>query len=157
MKLARDCTYPADYAAQVDGDPCCQWIGPNGAGHFVKTVHNGIEYADMQLIGEAYFLMKNVLGLTNKEMQAVFKEWNEGELESYLIEITAEILGKIDEDTGEPLLELVKDAAGQKGTGKWTSQEALDLGVSAPTIVEAVMTTLYQGLRSSGRLLRACS
>ena len=132
-------------AAQVDGDPCCQWIGPNGAGHFVKTVHNGIEYADMQLIGEAYFLMKNVLGLTNKEMQAVFKEWNEGELESYLIEITAEILGKIDEDTGEPLLELVKDAAGQKGTGKWTSQEALDLGVSAPTIVEAVMARIISG------------
>src|SRR5690554_3816632 len=132
-------------AAQVDGQPCCQWIGPEGAGHFVKTVHNGIEYADMQLIGEAYFLMKNVLGLSHKEMQAVFQDWNTGELESYLIEITADILGKIDEDTGTPLVELICDEAGQKGTGKWTSQVALDLGVAAPTIVEAVMARILSG------------
>ncbi|NLM39830.1 MAG: NADP-dependent phosphogluconate dehydrogenase [Firmicutes bacterium] len=139
-------------AAHVGGEPCCQWIGPDGAGHFVKTVHNGIEYADMQLIGEAYFLMKNVLGLTNQEMKSVFEEWNAGELESYLIEITGEILGKIDEDTGEPLLELIKDAAGQKGTGKWTSQEALDLGVPAPTVVEAVMARIVSGAEEQRKI-----
>lgn len=134
-------------AAQVEGDPCCEWIGPQGAGHFVKMVHNGIEYADMQLIGEAYFLMKHALGLAPKEMQAVFQEWNRGELESYLIEITASIMGKVDADTGTPLVELICDAAGQKGTGKWTSQVALDLGVSAPTIVEAVMARIISGAR----------
>jgi 6-phosphogluconate dehydrogenase len=134
-------------AAQVEGDPCCEWIGPEGAGHFVKMVHNGIEYADMQLIGEAYFLMKHALGLAPKEMQAVFQEWNRGELESYLIEITASIMGKVDADTGTPLVELICDAAGQKGTGKWTSQVALDLGVSAPTIVEAVMARIISGAR----------
>jgi len=134
-------------AAQVEGDPCCEWIGPEGAGHFVKMVHNGIEYADMQLIGEAYFLMKHALGLAPKEMQAVFQEWNRGELESYLIEITASIMGKVDADTGMPLVELICDAAGQKGTGKWTSQVALDLGVSAPTIVEAVMARIISGAR----------
>ena len=106
----------------------------------------------MQLIGEAYFLMKNVLGLTNQEMKSVFEEWNAGELESYLIEITGEILGKIDEDTGEPLLELIKDAAGQKGTGKWTSQEALDLGVPAPTVVEAVMARIVSGAEEQRKI-----
>ena len=133
-------------AAQVEGDPCCEWIGPEGAGHFVKMVHNGIEYADMQLIGEAYFLMKHALGLAPKEMQAVFQEWNRGELESYLIEITASIMGKVD-GYGTPLVELICDAAGQKGTGKWTSQVALTWGVSAPTIVEAVMARIISGAR----------
>ena len=132
-------------AAQVDGDPCCEWIGPDGAGHFVKMVHNGIEYADMQLIGEAYFLLKNVLKLTHREMQLVFEEWNRGELESYLIEITSRILSKVDAETDTPLVELICDAAGQKGTGKWTSQAALDLGVAAPTIVEAVMARIISG------------
>jgi len=135
-------------AAHVDGDPCCEWIGPDGAGHFVKMVHNGIEYADMQLIAEAYFLMKNLLGMTAKEMQAVFAEWNQGELESYLIEITERILGKLDAETGKPLVELISDAAGQKGTGKWTSQVALDLGVAAPTIAEAVSARIISGAHS---------
>lgn len=132
-------------AAQVDGEPCCEWIGPDGSGHYVKMVHNGIEYADMQLIGEAYFLMKHLLGFSAKQMQEVFVDWNQGELDSYLIEITAHILGKIDRDTHEPLLELVGDAAGQKGTGKWTSQEALDLGVAAPTIAEGVFARIISG------------
>ncbi len=132
-------------AAQVEGEPCCEWVGPDGAGHFVKMVHNGIEYADMQLIAEAYFLMKHALGLSPREMQAVFEEWNTGELESYLIEITGRILGKVDAETGQPLVELICDAAGQKGTGRWTSQVALDLGVSAPTIGEAVMARIISG------------
>ena len=132
-------------AAQVDGEPCCQWIGSDGSGHYVKMVHNGIEYADMQLIGEAYFLMKHLLGFNARQMQEVFVDWNQGELNSYLIEITAHILGKIDHATGEPLLELVADVAGQKGTGKWTSQEALDLGVAAPTIAEGVFARIISG------------
>lgn len=132
-------------AAHVDGSPCCQWIGPDGSGHYVKMVHNGIEYADMQMIGEAYFLMKNALGMSALEMQETFSCWNKGELDSYLIEITAHILGKIDEDTGQPLLELIQDVAGQKGTGKWTSQESLDLGVAAPTIAEAVFARIISG------------
>ncbi|NMA62153.1 MAG: NADP-dependent phosphogluconate dehydrogenase [Firmicutes bacterium] len=132
-------------AAQVDGEPCCEWIGSDGSGHYVKMVHNGIEYADMQLIGEAYFLMKHLLGFNAEEMQEVFEEWNQGELDSYLIEITGHILGKVDQDTGQPLLELVGDGAGQKGTGKWTSQEALDLGVAAPTIAEGVFARIISG------------
>lgn len=132
-------------AAQVEGEPCCEWIGSDGSGHYVKMVHNGIEYADMQLISEAYFLMKHLLGLETPELQLIFKEWNQGELDSYLIEITADILGKIDYDTGEPLLELIGDGAGQKGTGKWTSQEALNLGVAAPTIAEGVFARIISG------------
>ncbi|HQE06129.1 MAG TPA: NADP-dependent phosphogluconate dehydrogenase [Tepidanaerobacteraceae bacterium] len=127
--------------------PCCDYIGPDGAGHFVKMTHNGIEYGDMQLISEAYFLMKNLLGMSALEMQEVFAEWNKGELNSYLIEITADILGKVDEETGEPLVDLILDKAGQKGTGKWTSQEALDLGTPAPTIAEAVFARYMSAIK----------
>jgi len=125
-------------AAQVDGEPCCAYIGADGAGHYVKMVHNGIEYGDMQLIAEAYFIMKHALNLSARELYDVFAEWNEGELNSYLIEITRDILARKDEETGEPLVEMILDKAGQKGTGKWTSQSALDLGIAAPTIAEAV-------------------
>ncbi|MCB0744673.1 MAG: decarboxylating NADP(+)-dependent phosphogluconate dehydrogenase, partial [Ignavibacteriae bacterium] len=120
-----------------DGSPCCDWVGENGAGHFVKMVHNGIEYGDMQLITEAYQIMKELLGMTSDEMHEVFKEWNEGELDSYLIEITRDILAYKDED-GEPLVEKILDTAGQKGTGKWTGIAALDLGVPLTLIGEAV-------------------
>lgn len=126
-------------AAKVDGDiPCCDWIGPDGSGHFVKMVHNGIEYGDMQLVCEAYHLMSRGLGMTPTEMHKVFTAWNQSELDSYLIEITAEILKKTDEQTGLPVIDLILDAAGQKGTGKWTSQAGLDLGVAIPQIAEAV-------------------
>ncbi|MBP2627034.1 MAG: 6-phosphogluconate dehydrogenase, decarboxylating [Firmicutes bacterium] len=125
-------------AAQVGGQPCCSYVGPDGAGHYVKMVHNGIEYGDMQLISEAYYIMKNVLGLSAEELHTVFSEWNQGELDSYLIEITRDIFTKQDEITGKPLVEVILDKAGQKGTGTWTSQSALDLGVATPTITEAV-------------------
>ena len=120
-----------------DGSPCCDWVGSDGAGHFVKMVHNGIEYGDMQLISEAYFLMKNLLGMGADEMHEVFKEWNKGELDSYLIEITRDILAYKDED-GEPLVEKILDTAGQKGTGKWTAVSALDLGIPLTLIGESV-------------------
>jgi len=125
-------------AAQVSDQPCCSYVGPDGAGHYVKMVHNGIEYGDMQLISEAYYIMKTVLGLSAEELHAVFSQWNQGELDSYLIEITRDIFTKQDEITGQPLVDVVLDKAGQKGTGKWTSQSALDLGVPTPTITEAV-------------------
>ena len=126
-------------AKAEDGTPCVTYIGPNGAGHYVKMVHNGIEYGDMQLIAESYDLMKNILGLSVDEMADIFKEWNEGELDSYLIEITADILTrKDDEGTGQPIVDVILDAAGNKGTGKWTSQSALDLGVPLPLITESV-------------------
>jgi len=126
-------------SAKVEGNvPCCEWIGNDGAGHFVKMVHNGIEYGDMQMISEAYWIMKNALDMTPDEMQPVFQEWNRSELDSYLIEITADIMGKKDDETGKPMLDVIMDKAGQKGTGRWTSQEALNLGVPAPTVVEAV-------------------
>jgi len=125
-------------AAKVeDGTPCCDWVGTDGAGHFVKMVHNGIEYGDMQLICEAYFLMKKVLGMTPDEMHEVFAEWNKGELNSYLIEITANILAYKDED-GQPLVEKILDTAGQKGTGKWTVIESLNQGIPLTLIAEAV-------------------
>jgi 6-phosphogluconate dehydrogenase len=127
-------------AAKVDDGPCVTYIGPGGAGHFVKMVHNGIEYGDMQLIAEAYDLMRRVLGMSADEMADVFDEWNEGELESYLIEITAKILRVRDAETGQPLVDLVLDKAGQKGTGKWASELALELGVPIPTIDAAVDT-----------------
>ncbi|MCX7783306.1 MAG: NADP-dependent phosphogluconate dehydrogenase, partial [Meiothermus sp.] len=112
-------------AAKVaDGTPCCDWVGPDGAGHFVKMVHNGIEYGDMQMIAEAYSLLRQVAGLSNAECAQVFAEWNQGELDSYLIEITADILTKKDEETGKDLVVVILDAAGQKGTGKWTSVTA---------------------------------
>ncbi len=134
-------------AAKVDGAPCCEWIGSDGAGHYVKMVHNGIEYGDIQMICEAYFLMKTVLGMTPEEMHEVFKRWNEGELNSYLIEITRDILAKKDEETGRPLVEMILDTAGQKGTGKWTSQSALDLGAPASTIAEAVFARCMSALK----------
>lgn len=126
-------------AKAEDGAPCVTYIGPNGAGHYVKMVHNGIEYGDMQLIAESYDLMKNILNLSVEEMADIFKEWNQGELDSYLIEITAYILTrKDDEGTGKPVVDVILDAAGNKGTGKWTSQSALDLGVPLPLITESV-------------------
>ncbi|HVF49110.1 MAG TPA: NADP-dependent phosphogluconate dehydrogenase [Pyrinomonadaceae bacterium] len=126
-------------AAKVDDGPCVTYIGPGGAGHYVKMVHNGIEYGDMQLIAEAYDLMRRVLRLEVSEMADIFDEWNRGDLESYLIEITAKILRVKDEETGQPLVNLVLDKAGQKGTGKWTSEVALDLGVVIPTIDAAIV------------------
>jgi 6-phosphogluconate dehydrogenase len=118
--------------------PCCNWVGPGGAGHYVKTVHNGIEYGDMQLICEAYSLMKDVLGLSNEKLYEVFAGWNAGELDSYLIEITRDIFSVVDPETGHPLVDLILDKAGQKGTGKWTGQHALDLGIPTTLITEAV-------------------
>lgn len=125
--------------AQEDGAPCVTYIGPNGAGHYVKMVHNGIEYGDMQLIAESYDLLKNILGLSVDELAEVFDKWNQGELDSYLIDITADILTrKDDEGTGKAIVDVIKDAAGNKGTGKWTSQSSLDLGVPLPLITESV-------------------
>ncbi|WP_047154343.1 NADP-dependent phosphogluconate dehydrogenase [Aneurinibacillus tyrosinisolvens] len=134
-------------SAKVNGDPCCTYIGPNGAGHYVKMVHNGIEYGDMQLISEAYFIMKHVLGLDAGELHEVFAEWNKGELDSYLIEITADIFTKVDEETGKPLVDVILDTAGQKGTGKWTSQSALDLGVPLPIITESVFARFISAMK----------
>ena len=134
-------------AAQVDGQPCCAYIGADGAGHFVKMVHNGIEYGDMQLICEAYYLMANALGLRAADLHAVFAEWNKGDLNSYLVEITSEIFERIDDETGKPLVELILDKAGQKGTGAWTSKAALDLGIPAPTIAEAVFARCISALK----------
>ncbi|MBP5510295.1 MAG: decarboxylating NADP(+)-dependent phosphogluconate dehydrogenase [Kiritimatiellae bacterium] len=126
-------------AAKVDdGSPCCAWIGNDGAGHFVKMVHNGIEYGDMQLMCEAYDLMARGLGLSAKEMHKVFAKWNKGELDSYLVEISSDILSQNDPETGKPMVDVILDTAGQKGTGKWTSQAGLDLGVAIPQIAEAV-------------------
>jgi len=131
-----------------DGTVCCEWVGNGGAGHFVKMVHNGIEYGDMQMICEAYFLMERLLGMTADEMAAVFAEWNRGELASYLISITAEILAKKDPETGKPLVGVILDTAEQKGTGKWTSAVALDLGIPAQTIAEAVFARMLSALKS---------
>ncbi|MGM0889164.1 MAG: NADP-dependent phosphogluconate dehydrogenase [Bacillota bacterium] len=136
-----------EISAKVEGDSCCTYIGPNGAGHYVKMVHNGIEYGDMQLISEAYFIMKQVLGLSAQELHEVFAEWNKGELDSYLIEITADIFTKVDKETGKPLVDLILDTAGQKGTGKWTSQSALDLGVSLPIVTESVFARFISALK----------
>ncbi len=134
-------------AAKVaDGTPCCDWVGDGGAGHFVKMVHNGIEYGDMQLINETYHIMKDVLGMTPDEMHEVFKEWNKGELDSYLVEITRDILAFKDED-GTPLVDKILDTAGQKGTGKWTGTVALDLGVPLTLIAEAVFARCLSALK----------
>jgi 6-phosphogluconate dehydrogenase len=131
-----------------DGQPCCEWMGPGGSGHFVKMVHNGIEYADMQTICEAYWLMHQLLGMRPAEMSAVFRAWNEGELSSYLIDITADILAHKDPETGEALVDKILDTAEQKGTGKWASQVALDLGVTAPTIANAVFARTMSALHA---------
>ena len=136
-----------DISAKVNGDPCCAYIGADGAGHFVKMVHNGIEYGDMQLICEAYFLMQQLLGMSAPEMSDVFRRWNEGELQSYLIEITADILRAVDPETGRPLVDVILDEAGHKGTGRWTSEEALALGVCAPTITEAVYARYISAIK----------
>lgn len=125
-------------SAHVDGEPCCTHIGPDGSGHFVKMVHNGIEYADMQLIGEAYDLMRRVLGMPVADIAEVFDGWNSGDLESYLVEITAQVLAQVDAATGTPLVDVIVDAAGQKGTGRWTVKSALDLGIPTTGIAEAV-------------------
>jgi 6-phosphogluconate dehydrogenase len=137
-------------AAKVGPDnkiPCCEWVGAGGAGHYVKMVHNGIEYGDMQLICEAYSLLKDGLGLDNEELYKVFAEWNKGELDSYLIEITRDIFSVIDERTGKPLVDVILDKAGQKGTGKWTSQLAMDLGVPTTLISEAVFARTLSALK----------
>ena len=134
-------------AAKVDdGTPCCDWVGEQGAGHFVKMVHNGIEYGDMQLICESYQIMKELFGMNAEEMHNVFKEWNEGELDSYLIEITRDILGYKDE-RGEPLVDKILDTAGQKGTGKWTGIAALDLGVPLTLIGESVFARCLSAMK----------
>ena len=134
-------------AAKVsDGTPCCDWVGENGAGHFVKMVHNGIEYGDMQLICEAYQIMRDLLGMSAGEMHLVFKEWNEGELDSYLIEITRDILAVNDTD-GKPLVDKILDTAGQKGTGKWTGVAALDLGIPLTLIGEAVFSRCLSAIK----------
>lgn len=130
-----------------DGEPCVTYLGPGGAGHYVKMVHNGIEYGDMQLIAESYDLLKRALNLSHEEFHAIFSAWNQGELASYLIEITAAIFTKIDEETGRPLVDLILDKAGQKGTGKWTSQNALDVGAPLPTITAAVDGRILSALK----------
>jgi 6-phosphogluconate dehydrogenase len=134
-------------AAKVDDGPCVTYVGPGGAGHFVKMVHNGIEYGDMQLIAEAYGIMRDGYGLSPDRMAEIFDEWNKGELESYLIEITAKILRFKDPETGRPLIDLILDKAEQKGTGKWTSQIALDFGVAIPTIDAAITSRNISALK----------
>jgi len=129
-----------------DGTPCCDWVGENGAGHFVKMVHNGIEYGDMQIINEAYHVMKELLGMSADEMHEVFKEWNKGPLDSYLIEITRDILAYKDED-GQPLVDKILDTAGQKGTGKWTGISALELGIPLTLIGEAVFSRCLSAIK----------
>ncbi|ROO27495.1 NADP-dependent phosphogluconate dehydrogenase [Salinisphaera japonica] len=134
-------------AKAEDGTPCTTYIGPDGAGHYVKMVHNGIEYGDMQLICESYAVLKHIVGFSNAELADIFAEWNSGELDSYLIEITAQIFTKKDDETGEDLVDKVLDRAAQKGTGKWTSQSALDLGVPLPLITESVFARVLSSLK----------
>ena len=139
--------FQAISAKVAGGLPCCEWVGNDGAGHYVKMVHNGIEYGDMQMICEAYWLLKNILGLSAAELHEVFDEWNKGELSSYLIEITSAIFTKTDAETGKPVVDIILDTAGQKGTGKWTSQSALDLGAPAPTVAEAVFSRCLSAVK----------
>ncbi|HEX7057727.1 MAG TPA: NADP-dependent phosphogluconate dehydrogenase [Bacilli bacterium] len=134
-------------SAKVNGDPCCTYIGPDGAGHYVKMVHNGIEYGDMQLICEAYDLLQHTLGLSVEELHDIFSEWNKGELDSYLIEITADIFKERDPETNRPMVDVILDTAGQKGTGKWTSQGALDLGVPLSIITESVFARFISAMK----------
>ncbi len=134
-----------EISAKVDGVPCCTHIGPDGAGHFVKMVHNGIEYSDMQLIAEAYQLLRDGLGLSAQEIADVFTEWNSGDLDSFLVEITAEVLRQVDAKTGKPLVDVIVDEAEQKGTGRWTVKSALDLGVPVTGIAEAVFARALSG------------
>ena len=132
-----------------DDIPCCEWVGPRGAGHYVKMVHNGIEYGDMQLICEAYWMLKNALGLTNDELYDVFQQWYEGELNSYLIEITRDIFSVKDPETGGYLVDMILDTAGAKGTGKWMSQLALDLGVPSTLVTEAVYARCLSAMKDA--------
>src|SRR5215469_6619765 len=132
-------------AAQVEGTPCCTYVGPDGAGHFVKMVHNGIEYADMQLIAEAYDLLRAGLGASPAELAGIFRTWNEGDLDSFLIQITAEVLAHTDAATGKPFIDIVLDQAEQKGTGRWTVQSALDLGIPITGIAEATFARSLSG------------
>ncbi len=134
-------------AAQVDGTPCCTYVGPDGAGHYVKMVHNGIEYADMQLIAESYELLRDGAGMEVEQIADRFRAWNEGELDSFLIEIAARVLAKTDEATGQPLVDVILDAAEQKGTGRWTAQNALELGVPLTGITEAVFARTLSALK----------
>ncbi|OBZ14576.1 phosphogluconate dehydrogenase (NADP(+)-dependent, decarboxylating) [Bacillus sp. FJAT-27264] len=134
-------------SAKVDGEACSTYIGPDGAGHYVKMVHNGIEYGDMQLICEAYQLLKDVLGVDAKELHSIFKDWNSGELDSYLIEITTDIFAQYDAETGKPMVDVILDSAGQKGTGKWTSQSSLDLGVPLSMITESVFSRFLSAMK----------
>lgn len=134
-------------AKAKDGTPCCTYIGGDGSGHYVKMVHNGIEYADIQIICEAYDLLRNGLGFSIEEIQKIFERWNNGKLRSYLIEITADILKRKDEETGLPMVDVILDKAGQKGTGKWTSMEGLDLGVAIPTISESVFARCISAIK----------
>jgi 6-phosphogluconate dehydrogenase len=139
--------FQAICAKTPEGEACAEWVGSDGAGHFVKMTHNGIEYGDMQLICEAYQLMKEGVGLSNEEMHDVFTEWNKGELDSYLIEITRDILGFKDPETGEQVVDKILDTAGQKGTGKWTSQSSLDLGIPVTLIGEAVYARCLSAMK----------
>jgi 6-phosphogluconate dehydrogenase len=145
-------------AAKSDSGPCVTYVGPDGSGHFVKMVHNGIEYADMQLIAEAYDLLSRGLGMSAGEIADVFDDWNRGPLESYLIEITAKILRVADPESGKPLINVILDKAGQKGTGKWTAQVALDLGLPVPTITSAIDARAMSGMKEdrliASRLLK---
>jgi 6-phosphogluconate dehydrogenase len=141
-------------AAQVDGTPCCTHVGTDGAGHFVKMVHNGIEYADMQLIAESFDLLRSVLDLSPAEIAGVFREWNDGDLESFLIELTAEVLEHTDAGTGKAFVDVVDDAAEQKGTGRWTVQSALDLGVPITGIAEATFARSLSGHTEQRRAAR---
>jgi 6-phosphogluconate dehydrogenase len=150
QKEAYDLVAPilTEIAARApDGEPCVSYMGPDGAGHYVKMVHNGIEYGDMQLIAESYAVLKSVLGLSNEELAKVYTEWNKGELDSYLIEITSRILAKKDDKTGKHLVDVILDRAAQKGTGKWTSQSALDLGVPLQLITEAVFARVLSSMK----------
>lgn len=134
-------------SAKVEGEPCCTYIGADGSGHYVKMVHNGIEYGDMQLISEAYFVLKHMLNLDEKQLHLIFDQWNDGELDSYLIDITQDIFTKYDDVTGKPILDVILDKARQKGTGKWTSLTALDLDVATPTITEAVFARCMSAIK----------
>jgi 6-phosphogluconate dehydrogenase len=150
QKEAYDLVAPilTEIAAKApDGEPCVAYMGPDGAGHYVKMVHNGIEYGDMQLIAESYDVLKRVAGLSNEELGRVYVEWNKGELDSYLIEITSKIFSKKDDETGKDLVDVILDRAAQKGTGKWTSQNALDLGAPLPLITEAVFARVLSSLK----------
>jgi 6-phosphogluconate dehydrogenase len=143
-----------DISAKFDGEPCAALMGPEGAGHFVKTIHNGIEYADLEMIAEVYGVMRDGLGMTPAEMAAVFAKWNEGKLKSYLIEITAKVLEAADEKTGKPIVEVIQDTAGQKGTGRWSVMEAQDLGIPA-TVIEAAVAARGLSAARTQRLAAA--